>query len=287
MTYRIFSLSFLLFATFAMATNANAEIITRFDASVELPEETENANDLSESVINTGAVTNGVYDTRSTEIGQDARPHLSGVVPNEGTANGDGLFYVNSAATNLLPSVNQADSAYQEFQITVNDSQLDLDTLSYNYWATEASINDQESDTNFSYETRALASVNSNEDASFSNLALASSNTGSTEVTISNPRLNNDPLATPRFDNVVQFDLSSLDNNGVPLTAGDVVRFRLAFSDFTLDADGTTRLAGPDDGLHIHRLDNVEIATATAVPEPSAICLLIGSFGLLGLRRRR
>ena len=287
MTYKIFSLALLLIANVAMATNANAGVVTLFDAGVEAPEPgtTNNENDSNFSIINTTSVTNGVYDTRSTEIGADVVPHLSGIVPDANTANDNGLFYMHSSATGDITNINQAASAYHDFEITVNDSQLDLDTLSFNYWAAEGEITDSESDTNTNYEVRALAARNPASDADFTNLSLASTNTGLNTLNIQNPQANNDPLFTSRFGNVLEYDLSSLGT----LAAGDVVGFRLAFADYTPNPNGSTdpadRLAGPSDTLHTHRLDNVQITAA--VPEPSSIALLIGGFGLLGLRRRR
>jgi len=68
------------------------------------------------------------------------------------------------------------------------------------------------------------------------------------------------------------------------------VNFRLSFYDFDTLA-GRESNTGPNDGAHIHRLDNVQVSAGilsiSPVPEPSAVCLLVGGFSLLGLRRRR
>ena len=288
MTYKFFSLAFLIFAIVAMPTNANAEIITLFDAGIEAPEPgtTNNENDSNFSTINTASVTNSVYDTRSTEIGADTTPHLSGIVPNTGPS-GNGLFYIHSSATGPTTNINQAASAYHDFEITVTESQLNLDTLSFNYWAAEGLINDAEADTNYNYEVRALAAKNPTSVNDYNNLSFASTNTGTNTLNIQNPKDDGIPLDTGRFANFIEFDLNSLGQ----LTAGDVVAFRLAFADYTpgpnFAADPLDRLAGPSDTLHTHRLDNVQITSATAVPEPSSMIVLIGSVGLLSLRRRR
>ena len=291
MTYKIFSLALLIFATVAMATNADANIVTDFDASFEanandapagLP--ADRGSDTTSSTINTtpgGAIFNSVYNTRSVPIGFDADPHESGVVPSSEAGGSNGLLYMNSTNTTTNPNIT-GNGAYHEFSIQVNDDNLNLDTLSFNYWASESSTFDQdvENDTNFTYATRVLASVNG---STFQTLGVTS---GLDELTIFNPEDDDTAKSTDRFGNVVEFDASALNSLiGANPNSPDSVTFRLAFSDFT-DTNGVIT-SGPDNASHIHRLDNVQLTTASAVPEPSALCLLIGSFGLLSLRRRR
>ena len=69
-------------------------------------------------------------------------------------------------------------------------------------------------------------------------------------------------------------------------TGDDAVTFRLSFFD---RENGNVNPDTSSTGEH--RLDNVQLtataATVAAVPEPSGLCLLLGGFGLLSLRRRR
>lgn len=281
MTRKNLSHIILLFVIGALPAHANAGIVTHFDGS----NETEvNGSDQTSSIVTTSSVTNSVYDTRSFAIAgnQNVAPHESGVIPdnNLNIPPINGHMYMRSAVTKTNPTINQTTSAYHDFKVTVNDSQLDLDTLSFNYWATEAEVNDSEGPTDYTYEVRAHALLTDATGAplpgqnGYSNLTLKPTS-GNRVLQIQNP--NNTALNTPR-SNVVEFDLSSLGT----LTAGQMVNLRLSFADY-----GTNGGVGPDDGSHIHRLDNVQIEATTAVPEPSALCLLIGSIGILGLRRRR
>jgi len=283
MTYKKLSPIVLLFSFFAMANFADAGIIALYDGT----NETEpNGSDLTNSVVNTPSTTNSLYNTRSFNVAgnQNVAPHESGVVP---SSNGsDGHMYMRSAVTNVNHSINQNTSAYHDFKITVDDVQLELDTLSFNYWATEAIVNDAEQDTDYTYNVRAHADVfasNGNSvSGGYNNLSLTPTS-GNNTLRIQN---SNQVAFTPR-SNVVEFNLKDYVTNTLGradglLDQGEMLSIRLSFADQTTGGG-----AGPDDGSHIHRLDNVQIETVSAIPEPSALCLLLGSFGILGLRRRR
>jgi len=280
MTYKNFSTIIFLFAVIAMTTNVNAGIVALYDANVEIAPQPL-AGDQTNSVVNTSSTTNGVYNTRSIAIGGTSTPHRSGIVPSNNAAAPpvDGHFYVQSSVTLDNHNIIAPSAAYQEFSIQVDDPQLNLDTLSFNYWATEGAVNDPEGNTDYTYSVRAHAEViGANGSSGFQNLGVIS---GNDSLQIQNSVNNNLPLATSR-SNVVTFDL--LSQLGT-LNQNDVVNFRLSFSDETTG----TGVDGPDDNSHIHRLDNVQIEMGAlqSVPEPSALALLMGGFALLGLRRRR
>lgn len=282
MTRKIFTFTFLITSLLTTNTLVNAEIITRFTASEEVEN---NGSDQTESVINTALATNSIYDTRSAQIATNAgiTPHQSGVIPDNEVINPnvDGHLYIQSAVTRSNTSIVQSNSAFHEFSITIDDDQLDLDTLSFNYWATESPVNDFENATDFTYEVRALAEVrdaNGVTTSEFANLS-RTQNSGESRVQIVNE--NNLAQSSGR-DNVVEFDLSQLG----PLEDGQEVTFRLAFSDYATAA-GIGSGTGPNDAFHIQRLDNVQVTAISAVPEPTSICLLAAGFGFLGLRRRR
>lgn len=279
MTYKIFSTIILLFTTLVMVANANAEIVVLYDANTEIAPEPP-AGDQTESVVTTALTSNGVYDTRSIAIGGTSTPHRSGIVPSNSASNPpiDGNFYVQSSVTGELHNRIASSAAYHEFSITVTDSQLNLDTLSFNYWATEGSVNDSEIDTDYIYSVRAHAEVvGANGSSGFQNLMPVS---GNDSLRIANPANNNIPLATPR-SNIVTYDL--LTPLGT-LSQDDVVNIRLTFADETFGGG-----LGPDDNSHIHRLDNVQVdaTSVRSAPEPSSLCLLLGGLAILGLRRRR
>ncbi len=279
MTYKNFSTIVLLFAFLAMVTDVNAGVVALYDATTEIAPQPV-AGDQTASIVNTALTTNSDYNTRSIAIGGTSTPHRSGIVPsnNLGTPPIDGNFYVQSSVTGELHNRVMPSAAYHEFSIQVDDNLLDLDTLSFNYWATEGTVNDSEIDTDYTYSVRAHAEViGANGSSGFDTLGTLVS--GNNELQIQNPANNNSPLATPR-SNVVTFDLSQLNT----LSQNDVVNFRLTFADETTGGGD-----GPDDNSHIHRLDNVQIeaTSVNAVPEPSALCLLLGGLGILGMRRRR
>ena len=286
MIYKIFSPLILLFAVLAMTTNVNAGIVAFYDASSEVDPQAD-TNDRSGSNIDTPSTTNSLFDTRSINIGADASPHLSGINPTSDRV-ADGLFYVQSSAT--LDNHNRGEdnnslgsAAFHEFSITVDEDMLNLDTLSFNYWARENAVFDSESNTDFTYSVRAHARKNGDP---FDNLILTSGADSNTRRIVNE---NNEFIATDRFVNsLVTYDI--LDTIGT-LNNGDVVDFRLSFADGTTGVDPLTTSAssdsGPDDSIHTHLFDNVQIEATSAVPEPSALSLLLGSFGLLGLRRRR
>ncbi len=280
MTYKNFSTIVLLFAFLLTATNANAEIVALYDANTEIAPQPL-AGDQTASVINTSSTNNGIYNTRSIAIGGTSTPHRSGIVPSNGNATPpiDGNFYVQSSVTLDNHNIVASSAAYHEFSIQVDESQLNLDTLSFNYWATEGAVNDSEIDTDYAYSVRAHAEVIGANGSSGFNL-LTNVVSGNDVLRLQNPANNNTPLATPR-SNVVTYDL--LGDLGT-LSQNDVVNIRLSFSDQTFGGG-----LGPDDNSHIHRLDNVQIdaTSVTSAPEPSALCLLLGGFGVLGLRRRR
>lgn len=280
MTHKNLSPIVLLFALLAMTTNVNAGIVALYDATTEVAPQPV-AGDQTASVVNTSSTINGDYDTRSIAIGGTSTPHRSGIVPTNSSVS-DGSFYVQSSVTLGNHNIVAPSAAFHEFTIAVNDAQMNLDTLSFNYWASEGAQNDSEIDTDYTYSVRAHAEViGANGSSGFQNLQLSSTNVGSDQLQIVNLANNNAAQSTFR-SNVVEYDvLGSLGT----LNQNDVVNFRLSFSDATTG----TMLDGPDDNSHIHRLDNVQLTgiSANAVPEPSALCLLLGSFGILGLRRRR
>lgn len=280
MTYKSFSTVVLLFAFLAMATNINAGVIALYDASTEIAPQPL-TGDQTASVINTSSTTNGAYDTRSVAIGGTSTPHRSGIVPTSAAVS-DGSFYVQSSVTLGNHNIIAPSAAYHEFTIAVNEPQLNLDTLSFNYWVSEGAQNDSEIDTDYTYSVRAHAEViGASGSSGFQNLQLSSTNTGSDQLQMTNLASNNAAQSTTR-NNVVEFDLFS----GLgTLDLNDVVNIRLSFADATTG----TMSDGPDDNSHIHRLDNIQLnaTSVSAVPEPSSLCLLLGGVGLLGLRRRR
>ena len=279
MTYKNYLTIILLFALTVMANNANAEVVALFDATTEISPQPI-AGDQTASVVNTALTTNGAYNTRSIAIGGTSTPHRSGIVPSSAAVN-DGSFYVQSSVTLANHNIIAPSAAFHEFSITVDESQLNLDTLSFNYWASEGAQNDSEIDTDFTYSVRAHAEViGENGSSGFQNLQLSSTNLGSDQLQILNLANTNAPQSTFR-SNVVEYDvLSQLGT----LNQNDVVNFRLSFADETTGGG-----LGPDDNSHIHRLDNVQLdATSVgSVPEPSSLSLLLSGFGILALRRRR
>lgn len=282
MTHKFFTFTSLILALMATSSQLNAEVVTLFDAALESEI---NGSDQTLSVVNTPRVINGVYDTRSANIATSPgiSPHQSGVIPDNlvVSPNVDGHLYIQSAVTGTSTSRNQLSSPFHEFKITVNEDQLSLDTLSFNYWATESEVNDAELGTDYTYEVRAFAEVSDVTGAAtapFTNLNLTA-NSGDNRVRIQNPL--NQNIASPR-SNVVEFDLSQLG----PLEVGDEVAIRLAFSDYDT-AQGSGGSLGPEDGFHIQRLDNVQLTAISAVPEPTSLCFLVSGFAMLGLRRKR
>ena len=282
MTHKFFKLFSWLVAFIVTTSSLNAEIVSLYNAALESEI---NGSDHSASVVNTPLVVNGLYNTRSAQIATSSgvSPHQSGVIPDNlvVSPNIDGHLYIQSAVTATSTSINQVSSPFHEFQITVAENQLNLDTLSFNCWATETSVNDPESATDYTYEVRALAEVTDATGAvtsQFANLTLTP-NSGANRVRIQNPL--NQSIATDS-NNVVEFDLSRLGT----LTTGQQVNFRLAFADYDT-ASGSGGSSGPQDAFHIQRLDNVQIAATSAVPEPGSLCLLLGGLSSLTLRRKR
>lgn len=263
-----------------MATNVNAEIVALYDATTEVAPQPV-AGDQTASVVNTSSTTNSVYNTRSIAIGGTSTPHRSGIVPSSAAVS-DGSFYVQSSVTLGNHNIIAPSAAFHEFTVAVNESQLNLDTLSFNYWVSEGAQNDSEIDTDYTYSVRAHAEViGTNGSNGFQNLQLSSSNTGSDQLQMINLASNNAAQSTSR-SNVVEFDLLSALGT---LEQNDVVNIRLSFADATTG----TMLNGPDDNSHIHRLDNIQLdgTALSSVPEPSSLCLMLGGLGVLGLRRRR
>ena len=281
MPFKHFLTNTLIFAFLSMTTNVNAGVIAHFDGNTEIAPQPP-AGDQTASVINTALATNSVYNTRSVAIGGTSTPHRSGVVPSNSNATVpiNGHYFVQSSVTEELHDSVGSSAAFHEFSLAVNDSLLELDTLSFNYWATEGSVVDPELDTDITYSVRAHAEViNANGSSGFQTISSVIS--GNDSLRIQNPANNNQFLATSR-NNVVSFDLSQLN----ALNLNDVVNFRLSFAD-----EATGGGIGPNDNSHIHRLDNIQIEaislSASSVPEPSALSLLLGGLGLFALRRRR
>ena len=278
---KYFLITILIFASLTTSPNVNAGVVALYDGNTEIAPQPP-AGDQTASVINTALTTNGVYNTRSVAIGGTSTPHRSGVVPSNSstTVPINGHYFVQSSVTGELHNRVAPSAAFHEFSIAVNDNQLGLDTLSFNYWATEGSVVDPELNTDITYSVRAHAEViNANGSSGFQTISSVIS--GNDSLRIQNPANNNQFLATSR-NNVVTFDLSQLN----ALNLNDVVNFRLSFAD-----EATGGGIGPNDNSHIHRLDNIQLEATSlsirSVPEPSALSLLLGGLGVFALRRRR